>query len=1101
MTTGLLLAGGAAAPVIVDAAYNNGPFAERSYAQVMRAVTDLRQDLAMVNGTIDFHEVQRAFVDAESDRLDRLARAGAGAPRLVAAEDGRVAAESVDAPFAIIVGVLGESALLDGLVESGKLPEADAIRGGWESYAIRVVEDPLPGSGLAGALVIAGSDARGAIYGIYTVSERIGVSPWCWYADAPVSVLAPGSVLDAAVLFPDPVVDEGPDVRYRGIFINDEERTIEWCERKFPASPSAHRAPNVDFYRHVFELLLRLKLNALWPAMHPGTAAFNEALAPDGTPINAEEANHFGVVVSASHCEMMLRNNVGEWKPWFEEHRDDYDWKGDSAADAFDYTRHKDAILDYWRGALERNRDYENVYPLGIRGIHDGAYRCADLQTTFGTEVAMMADVIREQRKLIAEVFGAEDAVAQVFVPYKEIGELYNHGLKDHVPDDVILMWAEDNYGYLRQIPTAEERLRAGGSGVYYHNSYWGYPKSWLWLNSIQYALMTEELRRAYFTGATGFWILNVGDITPGQIGLELYAKLAWRPPLVESAGLPALYAAHARRDFHASPAAADELATAIDDYSRLNGVKRAEFYGVANPVNTHSVGFNRKWEYPLSPVADGDEALRLVERTSALEAVVDRVAGGLSEDDAAALYLEFGHHVHSYAAVAREYAYFWKYRLAAAQGRAVSAAAYKRLSLEAATRIDELEHRYWAVNGGKWDHAIGHSHPIAGDPYNSNEGILVLDESKFAPVASLGDDAPISVRLGASAEGRWAAGSGTLRFSAAFGGLHYIDVFNRGLSPLDWRIEADPWIVLSADAGVVAAERRVTVGVDYDRLDAVASGAAPAIGTIRVIAVDASGRDADAPSAVFTVIAEPRAIAPVDADDAVDEAGISGPVFAEANGLVIIDAPHASELVAGEDGAHWAAVPSLGPRVGSLKAYPDDADRVDPADFAHTAQARYRVHFTSAGRFHGVFLRIPTLNEGPNCDNYVKCGDYEYEEEPPFTCRTAIGLDDVPPSRANLEGEYRWRGPRWAANIMRMVEPIDFTIDVPTPGWHDVVVYRSDASIAFAAIMIETVPGALGDGLIGPAESPVASKADAGDSMVFAGRPIAPAALPPELG
>ncbi|NMN00942.1 Glycosyl hydrolase family [Bifidobacterium sp. DSM 109958] len=1085
-TAGLLFDGRNAAPVIVDAAYRGDRFAERAHRQVLRAVTDLRQDLAMVTGAIDWRAVQRAFVDSTADREARLAeasdpaRSGADAaarvPRLAVAESaapervrealGAASDVTADAavPFAVIVGVLGMSPLVDAIAASGRLPGADRIRGRWEATATAVVDDPLPGSGIASALVIAGSDARGAIYGVYALSQAAGVSPWYWYADAPVATLAPGAVLDARALFPEPVVDEGPAVRYRGIFINDEERTIEWCERKFPASPSAHKAPNVDFYRHVFELMLRLRLNAIWPAMHPGTAAFNEAIAPDGTPINAEEAARYGVVVSASHCEMMLRNNVGEWRPWFEAHRDDYDWKGDDAVAAFDYTRHKDAILDYWRGALERNREYENIYPLGIRGIHDGAYRCADLSETFGTEVAMMADVIREQRRLIAEVFGAEDAVAQVFVPYKEIGELYNHGLKEHVPDDVILMWAEDNYGYVRQIPTAEERERSGGSGVYYHNSYWGYPKSWLWLNSIQYALMAEELRRSYLTGATGFWILNVGDITPGQIGMELYARIAWDPESVTAARLPELYAAHARRDFRATPAQARRIGRVIGEFSRLNGTKRAEFFGVANPVSTQSVGFNRAWEYPFSPVADGDEALRLVRRCDAIAAELDAVSETLPEPARDALYLELGHHVHSYAAVAREYAYFWKHRLAAAQGRANSAAAYRELSLKAAREIDELEHRFWAVNGGKWDHAIGHAHPVSGDPYNSNEGILVLDASKFAPVEPLPAGAPAALRLGASAEGSWGAGSGTLRFAAqdAEPMPRYFDVFNRGAEPVAWRAEADPWIVLSSEGGTVRGERRVAVGVDFGA-DALAGAEVPVTGAIRVYAVGGADGDAagDVQVARFDVTADPRRVT------------FDGLSFAEANGRVVIDAAHVSAVSAGEDGSTWAPVPGLGPRGGALKAYPDTAARVDPADFAGTARAVYRVHFTSSGRFRGVFTRIPTLNEGPDCDAYVKVGDYEYEEEPPFTCRTAIGLDGAVPDRAQLEGEYRWRGPRWASNIMRMVEPIEFTIDVPTPGWHDLTVYRSDASIAFTSIMIETVPGALGDGLVGPEESP----------------------------
>ncbi|CAM3240034.1 glycosyl hydrolase 115 family protein [Paenibacillus lupini] len=1011
------------APILLDEGYFGNPYSSRSYRQIVRAVGDLRQDIAIVTGAIKAGTVQQQMVDDPHSQAVRLATADQSkVPTLIHTVEGGKRIET-----AVIIGSISDSPIIRQLMADGKLEEARQIEGKWEAYLIAAVDHPF--EGIERALVIAGSDARGTIFGIYTLSEWLGVSPWYWYSDVPVLVQE-HIVLN--VLVGEPIVEEGPDVKYRGIFINDEERTIDWAKEKFVTE---NGTPNVNFYRHVFELLLRLKCNVLWPAMHEGTTAFNKVTDENGFPVNAKEAAEYGVIMSASHCEMLLRNNVDEWEPWYEAHRNDYDWSGDNYKEAFDYTLNKEAILAYWKERLSANREFESILALGIRGVHDGKYAYKNLSETFGTEIAIMADVIQEQRKLIEEVYGRADAAPQVFIPYKEMGNLYNEGLKAFLPDDIMLMWAEDNYGYLRQVPNSEERSRFAGSGIYYHSSYWGSPKSYLWLNSIQLSLMVEQFRRAYDTGAGTYWILNVGDIKPGEIVLECFTKLSWDVTGQDDKKLESEFLkSYAMRNYHLSEADATTVAKVMDQYFRLCGTKRPEFFGTENPSSVHTTGFREELAFPFSVTGDGDEGQLLVEQCNWMLETLTTIYDKLDEQHQAALYQQLLHHVTSYLGVAEEYVYYWKNRLAAAQGRYTSAKIYAELSRKGRTRIQAAQDKFWELSDGKWRKAIGYSHPIT--YYGGvNEGIVLLGDDRYSNVSSPAWGA------GAAAEGQKTAGVGTLRFHSRLKDVHYFDVFSRGKDKAEWVAEAERWIVLSASAGSTTAEERVKVTIDWSNLSISASG------LIQVFNAN-NGKKAGEPIATFVVTAT------------VSEVTFDGPSFIEANGYIALEAEHYSENRKGKDGSEWRPIKSNGSRGDTMKAFPDTAERVDN-EFAKTAQLRYRIYFSSTGMFKGTFYRIPTLNEGFD--------DYGI----PRSCRTAIGLDEVLPSRAQLDGQSSWGGRRWEENIMRMVESLEFSLTVQTPGWHDLVIYRSDASIVFSRIVIETEQGAVGDSLLGPIESP----------------------------
>jgi hypothetical protein len=440
---------------------------------------------------------------------------------------------------AVLVGTLGKSALADRLAAGGKLDLA-ALRGKWESFVIATIDDPLPG--VPRALVIVGSDPRGTAYGVYELAQAMGVSPWTWWAD--VAPAHKDAVFVAAGLrrF------GPPSVKYRGIFLNDED----WGLRPWAAQTHEPERGNIgpNTYTRLFELLLRLKANTLWPAMHPGTAAFNSA------PENAALADEYGIVMGSSHAEPMLRNNVDEWKG--------------PAAD-FDYQANPEGVQRYWEARVAANGRYENLWTVGMRGIHDSAMQ-GPKQTP--ARVALLERIFADQRAMLARhVNPRVEQVPQLFVPYKEVLAQYRRGLK--VPDDVTIMWTDDNFGYVRDFATRAERSRAGGFGVYYHISYLGAPMSYLWLGTTPPALIWEEMRRSHDAGADRVWILNVGDLKPAEIGTEFFMRMAWDVGQWGADAQPVFLQAWAAREFGARQAGV--IAAVMGEYYRLNFRRRPE--------------------------------------------------------------------------------------------------------------------------------------------------------------------------------------------------------------------------------------------------------------------------------------------------------------------------------------------------------------------------------------------------------------------------------------------------------------------------------------------------------------------------------------------
>ncbi|TCM15430.1 glycosyl hydrolase family 115 (putative glucuronidase) [Novosphingobium sp. PhB165] len=436
----------------------------------------------------------------------------------------------------IWIGTLGRNPAIDRLVAAGRI-DAAKLRGAWESFVIAAVPNPAPG--VKQALVVIGSDRRGTAYGAYELSRAIGVSPWHWWADVPPEHH------DALYVSAGTRRFGPPSVQYRGIFINDEDwGLVPWAQGTFaPNEP----APGPKTYAKVFDLLLRLRANTLWPAMHKASRAFN------ADPANAALAERYGVVMGTSHAEPMLRNNVGEWT---------------GKADDFNYLTNRDAIRDYWRQRVRSNAAYETIWTLGLRGIHDSGMIGPK---TDEERRATLEQVFADQRQMLDEA-GISGA-PQVFTPYKEVLDIYRAGLK--VPGDVTLMWTDDNFGYLRHFPDDAEQARGGGNGVYYHLSYLGAPLSYIWLSTTPPALIREEMGRAWDNGARKMWIANVGDIKPAELGIDYFLSLAWDIEGTRAQPIGTWVGQWAERALGQGTGA--QAAAVLGDYYRLNFARRPE--------------------------------------------------------------------------------------------------------------------------------------------------------------------------------------------------------------------------------------------------------------------------------------------------------------------------------------------------------------------------------------------------------------------------------------------------------------------------------------------------------------------------------------------
>lgn len=446
-----------------------------------------------------------------------------------------------------------------------------------------------------GVIHIAGANGRGVAYGLLEMSRKAGVSPWIWWGD-----LVP-SKKDKLELEDGYSDIQGASVERRGIFINDEDWSLRpWSHLNYEPSDKTEIGPKT--YRKIFELLLRLRANTLWPAMHEGTTAF---FLMEGAK---EQADSCGIIIGTSHCEPMLRNNVGEWNA--------------NERGRFNYKTNKEEVQKYWIQRLKEVKDSKggNIYTIGMRGIHDSSM---EGYNTIQEKFDGLQEVIDDQQKLLADYIGDPSLQDQIFVPYKEVLELYEMGL--NVPDYVTLMWCDDNHGYLTRLSGTKEQKRSGGGGVYYHLSYWGQPHDYLWLTTTQPGLIYHQMRKAYDSNVRKLWIANVHDPKVAGYDLELFLDMAWNIDCVDASSLRNHYKAWLARQF--GDETADLIFPVMHEFYRLCGERKPEFMGwsqVEKDRNLYERRLTPVRSTELNPKEFGNELQRYVTEFERISYVVD---------------------------------------------------------------------------------------------------------------------------------------------------------------------------------------------------------------------------------------------------------------------------------------------------------------------------------------------------------------------------------------------------------------------------------------------------------------------------------------------
>ena len=673
---------------------------------------------------------------------------------------------------AVIVGTVGGSALIRRLSEAGKIDTAP-LEGAWERYLIQTVANPLPG--IRKALVIAGSDRRGAAYGLFTLSELIGVSPWYWWADVPVKKHAALHV-DAP-----PTYSQTPSVRYRGIFLNDEDWGLTpWASQTFEPE-RGNIGPRT--YAKVCELLLRLKANYLAPAMHPVSTSFNQI------PENKLVADTFAIVMGSTHCEPLLLNTASEWDtqtmgPW-------------------NYDKNKEGINRVLTQRVRENSPYENVYTLALRGLHDGA-----MSTTLPMheKVRMLQQALLDQRQILAEnIDRPVETVPQAFTPYKEVLEIYSNGLE--LPDDVTIVWPDDNYGYMKRLSGVREQRRTGRSGVYYHVSYLGVPHSYLWFSTTPPSLMYEELRKAYDTTADRLWLLNCGDLKGSEMQVSLFLDMAWdigRFTADNVVTYPARWLAGIFGEAYY-----DRLEAMTREHLRLAFPRKPEYMGWGYHWNRFDHNCEQLTDTDFS-FTNYDEAPRRLEAYRKLGARAEALLHEIGDEARPAFYQLVYYPLRGAELMNRMTLGGQRNRWYARQGRAATNAVRDEVqrcydSLQVITR------GYNSLLGGKWNHMMSMRQNYDGVSAYFNLPHLATHDAAGAP------------RLALQVAGEDVTGARAFHALPAFDNYlrrtYPVEIYNRGGGTLAWTAHAsEPGVVLSKSAGKTADEERITVGIDWEK-------------------------------------------------------------------------------------------------------------------------------------------------------------------------------------------------------------------------------------------------------------------------------------------
>lgn len=879
-------------------------------------------------------------------------------------------------PVAVIIGTLGKNPLIDQLAREGKI-HAAAISGKWESFLVATVHDPVPG--VRQALVIAGSDKRGTIYGIYEVSEQIGVSPWYWWADVPVKQHAALYIKDGSY------VQGPPAVKYRGLFINDEAPAFTgWAKEKFGGL-------NSRMYTHVFELLLRLRANYLWPAMWDN--AFNE-----DDPENPRLADEYGIVMGTSHHEPMMRAHL-EWLK-----RKDKLGNGQ-----WNYATNKEAIRAFFREGIARNKNYDNLVTIGMRGDGDvGMVSSGSLRA----DIAQLEGIMADQRQILREEMHKDPCeVPQLWALFTEVLKFYDAGLR--VPDDVTLLFTDDNVGDIRRLPSATDQQRSGGSGIYYHLDMHGGPFSYQWLNSNPLPKIWEQMDLALAYKANRIWIANVGDIKPLELPIEFFIRMGWNPAAIGKDRIGAWTRAWAAREFGAEHAT--EIADIVARYGKYNGWRKPE---LMRP-DTYSVLNER-------------EAERVAQDWSDLVAHAETVGRSLPSDAQDAYYQLVLHPVKASANLVQMNIAAGRNHLFAAQGRASTNDEADLVSTLLQTDKQLTDTYNLKMAGGKWNHMMDQTHIGYTDWYPPMQNVS-------PPVSRLipADNNDFAVAL----EGRSQFWPGfylppeLAPMDSLSRRRTYLEVYPTGLHPPAFHFSADrPWIRLNPGTAFSSGvqDKRLWVDVDWDKAPVGTSQ-----GTITIF------------SATQQVRVGVTAVKATKAQEAEARGAFGGLI-----GPVAIAPAEASRNVA-VAGARWEPIADYGRGVAAMEVFPRRAGPFAPG--AAAPRLEYDVYLARGGEYQVDVITAPTLDyeAGNNLGLAVSLDNAKPDVRYAFT-----------PQTRESEG---FLGAAYNENAKNNARTMRFSVTAKMPGRHTLKLIMVDPAVVVQKIVLHD--GELPASYFGPAE------------------------------
>ncbi|KAI0772419.1 hypothetical protein BD413DRAFT_545266 [Trametes elegans] len=903
---------------------------------------------------------------------------------------------------AVIVGTLGKSLLIDEVVNRTNL-DVSSIEGKWEAFLAKEVADPLPG--VKSAYVVIGADKRGTIFALYDHSEQFGVSPWNWWADVPTTKHPELHVTSSGCSH------GSPTVKYRAIFLNDEQPALQnWAMEKFTNGTGAALTGspfNHFFYTKLFELILRLKGNFLWPAM------WSSAFGVDD-PQNQPLADWYGIVMGNSHEEPMMRSTPVEWNLFGEG-----EW---------DYATNEQNIYDFWVEGVERSKSYENVYTMGMRGA-------GDLPLSEGQNIELLQKVVADQRKLLENAYNTTDitAIPQVWTLYKEVQGYYDDGMQ--VPDDVTLLWSDDNWGNIRRLPLVTERNRTGGAGVYYHVDFVGDPRDYKWITSSQIEKTFEQMSTAVARDATRMWVLNVGDLKPYELHAEFFLSYGWNATRWTPANVGSFVSSWARREFDLSASDAAEVAAIIHNVTRHNARRKPELWNATT--------------YSLTNYREADIVL---EGLQTLSAASNRIYGALPAKMKPAFFQLVHHPVQASTTLANMWIAAGINNLRASQAR-VSANEYKDRVEKLFDQDYALETDYHALLDGKWDHMMDQTHVMYDywqQPMANTMPFVTKVQAKKQALAG----AMRIIPEGSS--GAWpgdnknncAQGYGCPNPSLALdpfvpAGNRFVDVSAGGPTPFTFTVASNvSWLDIAPAKGSIspsAPEKRVFISVNWDKV----TGAETALLTFNATADD------QPPLSVAVTFTANHTVLPPD---------FKG--FVEGDGTVSIEAAHAARNTTVE-GLTWTEIPGLGRTLSGVTPWPRGGDELN-----FTAGTGPSIEYD--------FYLFNTYEQGGNVtiNTFVSPSLNSLGDDCPLGL--ALQIDDGEPQTsffvpAAAPGSLPsvWGGPDgWVANSIIEVSQV-FPVQ---PGAHTLKVWMVEPTVVVQKIVIDT--GGVKPSYLGPPES-----------------------------